>query len=155
MHLYVRVCVLSFIHSGYFYSASSSPLLLRGAPDTAWILCWSFTPKRQMQLRVKELPKVPMWRLEREWNPRPTSRKASTLPMRHHVPSSFLHLFLIPSSVCDDFFIHPFVQAISVAPVQIRYYSEAARVGFELATLQTKGDESTNEPPCPTFICSF
>jgi len=23
----------SFIHSGYFYSASSSPLLLRGAPD--------------------------------------------------------------------------------------------------------------------------
>jgi len=25
-----------FIHSGYFYSASSSPLPLRGAPDTAW-----------------------------------------------------------------------------------------------------------------------
>jgi len=24
-----------FIHSGYFYSASLSPLLLRGAPDTA------------------------------------------------------------------------------------------------------------------------
>ena len=32
-------CVSSrFIHSGYFYSASSSPLLLRGAPDTARIL---------------------------------------------------------------------------------------------------------------------
>ena len=29
---------LSFIHSGYFYRASSSPLLLRGAPDTARIL---------------------------------------------------------------------------------------------------------------------
>src|SRR6218665_361437 len=29
----------SFIHSGYFYGASSSPLLLRGAPDTAGILC--------------------------------------------------------------------------------------------------------------------
>ena len=27
----------SFIHSGYFYSASSSPLLLIGAPDTARI----------------------------------------------------------------------------------------------------------------------
>jgi len=27
----------SFIHSGYFYSASSSPLLLRGAPETARI----------------------------------------------------------------------------------------------------------------------
>ena len=33
------------IHSGYFYSASSSPLLLRGAPDTV-----SFTPKRHRQL---------------------------------------------------------------------------------------------------------
>src|SRR6218665_1850457 len=30
--------VHSFIHSDYFYSASSSPLLLRGAPDTARIL---------------------------------------------------------------------------------------------------------------------
>ena len=26
----------------------------------------------------------------------------------------------------------------------------AARVGFELMTLLTKGDESTNETPCPT-----
>ena len=32
----------SFIHSGYFYSASSTPLLLRGAPKTARILCRSF-----------------------------------------------------------------------------------------------------------------
>src|SRR6218665_3509577 len=30
-HMYAWMCV--FIHSGYFYSASSSPLLLRGAPD--------------------------------------------------------------------------------------------------------------------------
>src|SRR6218665_1270195 len=48
---------ISFIHSGYFYSASSSPLPLRGAPDTARILCRSFTPK------------VPTWRLERDSNP--------------------------------------------------------------------------------------
>ena len=36
-----------FTHSFrlYFYSTSSSPLLLRGIPDTARILCWSFTPK--------------------------------------------------------------------------------------------------------------
>ena len=39
-----------FIHSGYFYSASSSPLLLRGAPDTARILCRCFMPKRHRQL---------------------------------------------------------------------------------------------------------
>src|SRR6218665_3579496 len=32
----------SFIHSGYFYSTSSSPLLFRGAPDTARIQCQSF-----------------------------------------------------------------------------------------------------------------
>ena len=30
---YYTLFVHSFIHSGHFYSASSSPLLLRGAPD--------------------------------------------------------------------------------------------------------------------------
>jgi len=34
-----------FIHSFYFYSASSSSLLLKGAANTAQILCRSFTPK--------------------------------------------------------------------------------------------------------------
>jgi len=42
----------SFIHSGYFYSASSSPLLLRGAPDIARVPCRNFTPKRHRQLWV-------------------------------------------------------------------------------------------------------
>ena len=46
----------SFIHSDYFYSASSSPLLLRIAPDTARILCRSSTLKCNRQLRVKDLP---------------------------------------------------------------------------------------------------
>ena len=54
----------SFIHSGYSYSAASSPLLLGGTPDTARILCRSFTPKRHKQLRVKVLLKVPTWQLE-------------------------------------------------------------------------------------------
>src|SRR6218665_1672636 len=48
----------SFIHSGYSCSTSSSPLLLRVAPNTALILCRSFTPKRHRQLRVKESPKI-------------------------------------------------------------------------------------------------
>ena len=43
------------IHSGYFYSASSSPPLLRGVPHTARALWRSFTPKRHRQLRVKDL----------------------------------------------------------------------------------------------------
>src|SRR6218665_221199 len=51
-------------HSRYFYSASSSPLLLNGAPHTARILCRSFTPKYHRQLRVKDLPKVNTWRLQ-------------------------------------------------------------------------------------------
>src|SRR6218665_410846 len=65
---YSRVVLIphgSFIQAN-FYSASSSPLLLRGAPDTAGILCRSFTPKRHRQLRVKDLPKVPAWRIERD-----------------------------------------------------------------------------------------
>jgi len=77
------------MHSEYFYSSSSSPLglLLRGAPDTARIglLCRSFTPRRHRQLRVKNLPKVPMWWQERDSNTRPSGRQLSTQPMSRHV----------------------------------------------------------------------
>ena len=77
----------SFIHSGYFYSASTGLLLLRGAPETARILCQSFMPKRHRQLRVvKDLPKVSTWRLERDSNPRSFARMASNLPMTHRAP---------------------------------------------------------------------
>src|SRR6218665_2269692 len=58
--------LMILIRSGNFYSASSSPLLLRGARDTARILCRNLTPKRQRQLPVKDLPKVPTWRRERD-----------------------------------------------------------------------------------------
>src|SRR6218665_723569 len=59
--------IRSFIHSDYFYSTSSSPLLLRGAPDTARILCRSLTLKRHRQLRVKDLPKDFPWWPECDW----------------------------------------------------------------------------------------
>ena len=39
----------------------------------------------------RQLPKVHMWRLKRDSNPRPTGRKASTLPMRHHAPCGCLY----------------------------------------------------------------
>src|SRR6218665_2628612 len=65
--------ICSSIHSGHFGSASSSSLLLRSAPDTTLILCWSFTPKRHRQLRVKDLAKVPTWQLEQDSKPRPSS----------------------------------------------------------------------------------
>jgi len=61
---------------------SSSPLHLRGAPDTARILCRSFAPKRHMQLRVKDLPNVSIYVGAR--------RKATTLPMSHHTPQLWL-----------------------------------------------------------------
>ena len=77
----VSLLLLILIHSDHFYSASSSPLLLRGAPNTARILCRNFTPNW-----VKDLPKFPTRRLERESNPWPFGRKASTQPMRHTRP---------------------------------------------------------------------
>ena len=49
-------CNVIFIHSGYFYSTSSSPLLLRGAPNTAWILCQNQGPREGFEpttLRTK------------------------------------------------------------------------------------------------------
>src|SRR6218665_2839332 len=41
------------------------------------------TQKRHRQLQVKDLPKVPTWRLGQDSNPRPSGRKVSSLPMRH------------------------------------------------------------------------
>ena len=41
---------------------------------------------RHRQLWVKDLPKVPTWRLERELNPWPSGWKLSTQPMHNHVP---------------------------------------------------------------------
>src|SRR6218665_2507137 len=47
--------IQSFFHSDHFYSASSCILLLRGAPDSARILCRSFKPKHHRQLRANDL----------------------------------------------------------------------------------------------------
>src|SRR6218665_415817 len=77
----------TYIHSGYFYSASSSPLLLKGAPDTA-------------QIRYGKCRTGPrslyMWRsAERDSNPRPFGRKASNIPMKHHAPQIHLYVMYI------------------------------------------------------------
>jgi len=80
--LFAEVSFHTFIHSRYFYSASSSPLLLRGAPDAAQILCQSFMLKRHRQLQVKNLPKVPTWRIERDSNPRPFEWKVMSRPLQ-------------------------------------------------------------------------
>src|SRR6218665_3908970 len=54
-----------FIHSSHFYSAPSSPLLLRGAPDYSTDTVSEFHAEALRQLQVRYLPKVPTWRLER------------------------------------------------------------------------------------------
>ena len=77
-----------FIHSGYFYSTSSSLLLIWGTPETARILCRGFMLKCHRQLRIKNLAMLRTWRLERNSNPRPFGQKASNLPMIHHAPQS-------------------------------------------------------------------
>ena len=87
--LNVHSFIHSFVYSDYFYSASSSLLLLRGAPDTARILCRCFMPKRHGLLRVKDLPKVPTWRPERDSNPQPIA----DFHVRHFPNDDYIRMF--------------------------------------------------------------
>jgi len=77
----------SFIRSfGHFFSAFSSPLLLRGAPHYSTDTVSECQTKEHSQLQIKDLPKVHTWRLERESNPRPSGWKSSSQPRRHRAP---------------------------------------------------------------------
>src|SRR6218665_1430858 len=49
-------CIHSFIYSGHFYSASSSPLLLRGAPNYNTDTVLEFHAEAHRLLKVKDLP---------------------------------------------------------------------------------------------------
>src|SRR6218665_313140 len=55
----MEALIHSFIHSGHFYSAPSSPLPLRGAPDYNTDTVSEFHAEAHRQLQVKDLPKVP------------------------------------------------------------------------------------------------
>ena len=59
MHPYQRSnsFIHSIIYSGHFYSASSSPLLLRGAPDYSTDTISEFHAEAHRQLQVKDLSK--------------------------------------------------------------------------------------------------
>src|SRR6218665_392538 len=78
----------SFIHSGHFYSTSSSPLLLRGAPDYS-----INTVSELTQLRVKDSPKAPTWWLEQDSDLQPSRHKTSNLPLSHHVPQTHIYIY--------------------------------------------------------------
>src|SRR6218665_1549996 len=77
---------LAFFFHSFMQAISIAPLQVHYYLDAARIMCRSFTSKRHRQLRVKDLPKVPTWRLERDSNPRPFGRKATNLPMSHQCP---------------------------------------------------------------------
>ena len=81
----------SFIHSGHFYSTPSSPLLLGDAPDYSTDTVSEFHTEVHRQLQVKDLPKVPTWRLERESNPRPSGWESSSQPRHHHVRTQLIY----------------------------------------------------------------
>jgi len=52
-------------------------------------------PKRYRQLQVKDLRKVPTWRLEWDSNLRPFGHKTLNLPPSQHVPRSLVLNFVI------------------------------------------------------------
>src|SRR6218665_2329291 len=88
----IIIIIIIIIHS---FIQALQVKLLRGTPNTAQIPRRSFTPKRHRQLRAKDLPKVPTWRLEQESNSRPFGRYVSTLPMSYHAPLlSFLFIII-------------------------------------------------------------
>jgi len=81
----------AYIHS-FIQAISIAPLQVHHyseALPTQHGHCRSFMPKRLRQLRVKDLPKVPTWRLKRDLNSKPLGWKASNQPMRHHVQHAY------------------------------------------------------------------
>ena len=85
----------SFIHSGYFYSTSSSSLLLRGAQPQHCYCAGVNSPKCYRQLWGKDLPKVPMWRVGFEHPPLWTQgTEITTEPPLPSLPTFFALLEL-------------------------------------------------------------
>jgi len=115
-------CVHPLIHSGYFYSVYSSPLLLRGAPDTARI------PKRQGNcMRVKDLPKVPTWRPERDSNSDERRRTYQWATTPHNDPwCSLLIKSLYPNLQDDNTFL---LNNVKLTFVVSRCYTQKTRQG--------------------------
>ena len=78
-----------FIHSGYFYGASSSPLLLRGDPDYS-IDTVSELTRRSATVQVANtsegLAQGLYVAVTGRFGPAISGHKATNLPQIHHVP---------------------------------------------------------------------
>ena len=76
-----------FIHSGYFYSASSKSTTTQRRFRLQHRYCFGVsTPKRYWQLHVKGLSNISTWWLELDSNFRPSGRKASYPPRPDYSP---------------------------------------------------------------------
>ena len=75
-----------FIHSRYFYIASSSRLLFRGIPDYSIDTVTELTRQSATgNCKWRTCPRsLTTRRLEWDLNPRPSGRKAANLPLSHH-----------------------------------------------------------------------
>src|SRR6218665_2487693 len=92
--------VHSFIHSFYFYGASSSPLLLRGAPDSARIglSVPELHAEAPQAIVSKGLARCPYVAARAGGEPMIFGRKASTLPKHYHAPHSTVCIVFV--SLC-------------------------------------------------------
>jgi len=87
--------MIKFIHSShYFFSNSSSPLLLSSSPTQHGYCARVSRRSRFRQLGVKDLFKVPTWQLERDSNLQPFGQKASN-PQWATVPHKFFGVQLL------------------------------------------------------------
>src|SRR6218665_651415 len=81
---------IQFIHSGYFYSASSNPLLLRGAPDYSIVTVSELKHRSATETVSEGLSQSPYvvagvgFKIS---NLRPSGCKAPNLPLSHHAPN--------------------------------------------------------------------
>ena len=101
--------VLSHIHS-FIFDISIAPLQVHynteALPTISIRIVPELTRQNTTALSVKDLPKVPTWRLEWGLNIQPSGRKASKLPLSYHAPHSFsmdngaLYIILLGACVC-------------------------------------------------------
>src|SRR6218665_1169027 len=88
--------IQSFIHS-FIYAISIGPLQVRyysKALPTQHGYCAGVSGQSATGNRVKDLPKVPTWRLERDSNPLPTTIRSKGIDSTNAPPYPRLHLYL-------------------------------------------------------------
>ena len=83
----------SFVHSAISIAPLQVLYYSEGrTPDYSTDTVSEFHAEAHRQLQVKDLPKVPTRRLERESNPRPSGWNSLSQPRHHHVPYKFIKI---------------------------------------------------------------